>query len=59
MAWRSKPDAAPTADSARHLATLRDRYPEAFLAGVVLHTGPRVYRLGDRLLAVPISTLWG
>ncbi len=54
-----KADAAPTADSARHLATLRDRYPEAFLAGVVLHTGPRVYRLGDRLLAVPISTLWG
>jgi predicted AAA+ superfamily ATPase len=53
-----KADAAPTADSARHLATLRDRYPEAFLAGVVLHTGPRVYRLGDRLLAVPMSTLW-
>jgi len=53
-----KADAAPTADNARHLAMLRDRYPEAFLAGVVLHTGPRVYRLGDRLLAVPISTLW-
>jgi len=53
-----KADAAPTAHSARHLATLRDRYPEAFVAGVVLHTGPRVYRLGDRLLAVPISTLW-
>jgi predicted AAA+ superfamily ATPase len=53
-----KAEAAPNADSARHLATLRDRYPEAFLAGVVLHTGPRAYRLGDRLLAVPISTLW-
>lgn len=54
-----KADAAPTADSARHLAALRDRYPDTFLAGVVLHTGPRSYRLGDRLLAAPISTLWG
>jgi uncharacterized protein len=54
-----KADAAPTADSARHLATLRDRYPDRFLAGVVLHTGPRTYRLGDRLMAVPISTFWG
>ena len=28
------------------------------MAGVVLHTGPRVYPLGERLLAAPISTLW-
>jgi len=54
-----KADAAPSGDSARHLAALRDRYPDAFVAGIVLHTGPRAYRLGDRLLAVPISTLWG
>ena len=54
-----KADAAPTAESARHLATLRDRYPDKFVAGIVLHTGPRVYRLGDRLLAAPISSLWG
>ena len=53
-----KADAAPTSDSARHLAALRDRYPDTFVAGIVLHTGPRAYRLGDRLLAVPISTLW-
>lgn len=53
-----KADAAPTADSARHLAALRDRYSDTFEAGIVLHTGPRAYRLGDRLLAVPISTLW-
>jgi len=53
-----KADAAPTAHSARHLATIRDRYPDTFVAGVVLHTGPHAYRLGDRLLAVPISTLW-
>jgi hypothetical protein len=28
------------------------------VAGVVLHTGPRTYALGDRLVAAPISTLW-
>ncbi len=53
-----KADAAPGPDSARHLAGLRDRYGDAFAAGVVLHTGPRAYRLGDRLIAAPISTLW-
>ena len=29
-----------------------------FLAGVVLHTGPRVYELEERILAAPICTLW-
>ncbi|MEX2183360.1 MAG: DUF4143 domain-containing protein [Chloroflexota bacterium] len=53
-----KASAAPTARDARHLVTLRDRYPEQFVAGIVLHTGPRVYRLGERLIAAPISTLW-
>lgn len=53
-----KADAAPGPDSARHLAGLRDRYGDAFVAGIVLHTGPRTYRLGDRLTAAPISTLW-
>ena len=58
IAFEVKADAAPSADAARHLATVRDRYPEAFVAGIVLHTGPRTYRLGDRLLAAPISALW-
>jgi hypothetical protein len=53
-----KADAAPSGDSARHLAALRDRYPDTFVAGIVLHTGPRAYRLGDRLFAAPISALW-
>ncbi|OGO57183.1 MAG: ATP-binding protein [Chloroflexi bacterium RBG_16_72_14] len=59
VAIEVKADAAPSADAARHLATLRDRYPETFTAGVVLHTGPRTYRLGDRIVAAPISSLWG
>ena len=53
-----KADASPGPDSARHLASLRDRHQATFVAGVVLHTGPRTYSLGDRLVAAPISTLW-
>ncbi len=53
-----KASAAPTASDARHLMALRDRVGAAFVAGVVLHTGPRAYRLGDRIVATPISSLW-
>ena len=51
-------EAAPTAHSARHLRWLRDELGERFLAGLVLHTGPRSFRLDDRLLALPICSLW-
>ena len=53
-----KATASPGPADARHLAGLRDRYPDTFVAGVVLHTGPRAYGLGERLMAVPISVLW-
>ena len=46
------------ATDARHLRWLRDRVPDDFVCGVVLHSGGRAFRLGDRLLAVPISCLW-
>ncbi len=59
VAMEVKADAAPGPDAARHLAGLRDRYDAEFAAGIVFHTGPRAYRLGDRLIAAPISTLWG
>jgi predicted AAA+ superfamily ATPase len=59
VAIEVKADAAPSPDAARHLATLRDLYPETFVAGIVLHTGPRTYRLGDRIVAAPISSVWG
>lgn len=58
IAIEVKADSAPASDSARHLKVLRDRVGEAFVAGVVFHTGPRVYSLGDRIVAVPISALW-
>ena len=58
LAFEIKASAAPTADDARHLAWLRDSLGDAFVAGVVLHTGPRVFPLGDRLQAIPIACVW-
>lgn len=53
-----KATAAPASDDARHLAWLRDQIGERFSTGVVLHTGPASFPLGDRLWALPISSLW-
>jgi predicted AAA+ superfamily ATPase len=51
--------AAPGRDEGRHLRWLRDELGERFLAGILFHTGPRVYALDDRITAAPIATLWG
>ena len=53
-----KATAAPSRGDARHLAWLRDEEDDRYLAGLVLHTGPGIVALGDRLWAAPISTLW-
>jgi len=53
-----KADAAPRPKAAAHLRWLRDKLGERFLAGAVLHTGPGVYELDERILAVPICVLW-
>ncbi|MFO0873649.1 MAG: DUF4143 domain-containing protein [Phycisphaerales bacterium] len=58
IAFEVKADAAPDAHAARHLAWLRDRLGKRFVAGIVLHTGPSSFTIGDRLFAAPISTLW-
>lgn len=58
VAIEIKAAAAPGAAAAKHLSWLRDSLGDRFLAGVVLHTGPRVYSLGEKILAAPISTLW-
>ncbi len=50
--------AAPDSGDSRHLAWLRDRIGERFIAGAVLHTGPRPYGIGERIVALPICTLW-
>src|ERR1700692_4785188 len=38
---------------------LREQLGERFLAGAVLHTGPRPFRLAERVFALPICALWG
>lgn len=53
-----KATAAPRADDAKHLAWLRDQLGSRFVGGIVLHTGPRAFGLGDRIVAAPISCLW-
>jgi uncharacterized protein len=53
-----KATSAPTPADARHLIALRDSMGDQFVRGVVLHTGPRAFHLGERVVAAPISTLW-
>ncbi|MGH3697784.1 MAG: ATP-binding protein [Pseudonocardiaceae bacterium] len=58
VAIEVKATSAPRADSAKHLIWLRDQLGERFVAGVVLHTGPRVFSLDDRIIAAPVASLW-
>jgi predicted AAA+ superfamily ATPase len=53
-----KAGAAPGARDARHLVWMRDQLGESFVQGMVLHTGPRPFELGDRIWALPICALW-
>jgi uncharacterized protein len=59
VAIEIKAHSAPGAQAARHLEWLRDELGERFMAGLVLHTGSRIYPLGDRITAVPICAIWG
>lgn len=59
VAIEIKSSAAPTSHDAVHLAWLRDRLGDAFVCGVVFHTGPRRFALGERIEALPIATIWG
>lgn len=59
VAIEIKSTAAPKRSDAVHLEWLRDTLGERFLAGAVLHTGPRPFRLSERIFALPIATLWG
>lgn len=54
-----KATASPGRADAKHLIWLRDRLGRRFVAGVVLHTGPRAYQLDERIVAAPIASLWG
>jgi hypothetical protein len=58
IAFEVKADSAPNTSAATHLNWLRNELKDRFVIGVVLHTGPRVYSLGERICAAPISSLW-
>lgn len=53
-----KASSSPVGSHARHLTYLRDRLGSRFRLGVVFHTGTQRLVLGDRVCAVPISSLW-
>ena len=54
-----KAAAAPGDADARHLRWLREELGDRMIAGVILHTGPRLYTLSGGIIAAPIATLWG
>lgn len=62
VAVEIKTTASPSPDHSKHLIWLRDHLdavsPGTFRAGILLHTGPRRLKVGDRLFSVPIDTLW-
>ena len=53
-----KSGGGPGTDDAKHLCWLRDELGDRFIGGAVLHTGPRRYRLAERIVAAPICALW-
>lgn len=59
MGIEVKVTAAPNTSDAAHLISLRDELGKTFLAGAVLHTGPGLFVLSERIFAVPIAALWG
>ena len=54
-----KATASPNVSDAKHLRWLRAAYPDRFIAGAVLHTGPDVVQLDANIFAVPICAFWG
>jgi predicted AAA+ superfamily ATPase len=58
LAFEFKAGVAPDASDARHLFGLRDRLGAEFAGGAVLHSGPSIYSLGDRVHAIPLCAVW-
>ena len=58
LGFEVKASSAVAPADARHLAWMRDELGDRFIAGVVFHTGPRAFPLGDRITALPISAIW-
>jgi uncharacterized protein len=54
-----KAAASVDAGDARNLRWLAEELGDRFLGGVILHTGARLFRLSDDVIAAPIAALWG
>jgi uncharacterized protein len=53
-----KASATPRLRDAAGLSLLRDRLGRRFRLGAVVHLGPDPVPLGDRISAVPLTSLW-
>lgn len=53
-----KASSAPIHEDARHLRWLQDQLGARFVAGVVFHTGPRIWRHEPNIHYLPIATIW-
>jgi predicted AAA+ superfamily ATPase len=58
VAIEIKASASATASDARHLEWFREHVGPRLIAALVVHTGPRTFRLSDHVHAVPIASLW-
>jgi predicted AAA+ superfamily ATPase len=58
LGFEVKASSSVTSADARHLAWMRDELGDRFVGGVVFHTGPHAFPLGDRITALPISAIW-
>lgn len=58
IACEVKAAGSPSTADAAHLVWLREELGPDFLAGVVFHTGTHIYRMDERIYALPIATLW-
>lgn len=58
IAIEVKATAAPSRDDGRHLEWLHERLGARLTIGLLVHIGPRVFRLTERILAVPVASLW-
>jgi hypothetical protein len=52
-----KAASAPGPRDAQHLLWLREQLGERFVRGIVFHTGPQPFELGERIWALPICAL--
>lgn len=58
VAIEVKATTAPDLASAAHLVWLRNELGDDFAAGIVFHTGPRAFRVEERIWALPLSAMW-